>query len=416
MTRRRVVVTGLGAVTPIGVGVTPFWEGLISGRSGIGRITLIEDIERFPTQIAAEVKDFNPADFMEHKEAKRMDRFAQFAVAAARMALEDAGIDMNREDRTKVGVLIGSGIGGIRTLEEEFKVMLAKGPGRVSPFLIPMMIPDMAAGQVSIIFGAKGPNQATVSACASGSHSIGDAYKMIERGMAEVMICGGTEAGISELSLAGFSSAKALSTRNEEPEKASRPFDAERDGFVMGEGAGILILESLDHALARGARIYAEIVGYGSTGDAYHITSPPEDGEGAARCMAMALADANVRPEEVDYINAHGTSTKVNDATETVAIKRVFGHHAYQVAISSTKSMIGHLLGAAGGVEAVATVLTLYHGVIPPTINYTTPDPACDLDYVPNQPRRKEVRIAISNSFGFGGHNAVLVFKRYESA
>lgn len=411
---RKVVVTGLGVVAPTGIGREEFWANIVAGRSGIDRITLLPGVERFSTQIAGEVKDFVPERFMDRKEARRMDRFAQLAVAATRLALEDAELDLDKTDRDRVGVLIGSGIGGIRTLEQEMRVLIEKGPARISPFLVPMMIPDMAAGQVSIIFGARGPNQATVSACASGSHSIGDAFRIIQHGCADVMICGGTEASISELALAGFCAAKALSTRNDEPQRASRPFDLNRDGFVMGEGAGILILESLEHAQQRKARIYAELIGYGSTGDAYHITAPPEDGNGAARCMAMALADAGLRPEEVGYINAHGTSTKLNDACETAAIKAVFGPAAYKIPISSTKSMTGHLLGAAGSVEAVVTVLTLFSGVIPPTINYETPDPACDLDYVPNVARRQPVEVAMSNSFGFGGHNAVLVFRRWE--
>lgn len=414
MTRRRVVVTGLGAVTPLGIGVDVFWDGLLAGRSGIGPITIIQDIERFSTRIGGEVKDFKPDDFMEHKEAKRMDRFAQLAVAAAKMAVKDSGLDMSGGNAENTGVLIGSGIGGIRTLEDEIKTMVAKGPGRISPFLIPMMIPDMAAGQVSIILGAKGPNHATVSACASGSHSIGDSFRIIEHGEAEVMLCGGAEAGISEVALAGFGAARALSTRNDDPATASRPFDAERDGFVMGEGAGIIILESLEHAQARGAKIYAEIVGYGATADAYHMTAPAENGEGAARAMSMAIRDAGLKPEDIDYINAHGTSTHANDFCETAAIKKTFGEHAYKIPVSSIKSMIGHLLGAAGGVEAVATVLTLKNGIIPPTINYRTPDPECDLDYVPNKPRQQDVKVALSNSFGFGGHNAVLAFKRWE--
>ncbi|MBO2520274.1 MAG: beta-ketoacyl-[acyl-carrier-protein] synthase II [Firmicutes bacterium] len=411
MVKRRVVVTGMGAVTPLGLGVDAFWEGLVQGRSGVGPITQF-DASAFSTRIAAEVKDFDPTDFMDKKDARRMDRFAQFAVAGARMALEDAGISDN-VDWERVGVLIGSGIGGIHTFEEQCRNLFEKGPDRVSPFFVPMMIPDMAAGQVSILLGAKGHNACTVTACASGSHSIGDAFKVIQRGQADVMITGGTEAAVSALSMAGFCAARTLSTRNDEPERASRPFDKDRDGFVLGEGAGILILEELEHAKARGAKIYAEIIGYASTGDAYHITAPAPEGDGARRAMLAALEDAGVEPGDVDYINAHGTSTEYNDKFETMAIKAVFKEAAYRIPVSSTKSMTGHLLGAAGGVEAIATCKALAEQVIPPTINYETPDPECDLDYVPNQARPAQLEIAISNSFGFGGHNAVLVFRRY---
>lgn len=410
--KRRVVVTGRGCITPLGIGVTPFWEGLVAGRSGIGPITRF-DASAYSSRIAGEVKEFDPASYMDRKEARRMDRFAQFAVAGARMALEDAGLTSGF-DGERTGVLIGSGIGGIETFQEQTRVLLERGPDRVSPFFVPMMIPDMASGQVSIIFGAKAHNACTVTACASGAHSIGDAYRIIERGDADVMITGGSEAAVSPLAMAGFCSARALSTRNDDPERASRPFDKERDGFVMSEGAGILILEALDHALARGATIYAEIIGYASTGDAYHITSPEPQGDGAKRAMEAALKDAGVSPDEVGYINAHGTSTEYNDKLETLAIKRVFGEAAYKVAVSSTKSMTGHLLGAAGGVEAIAVCMALSESIIPPTINYEVPDPECDLDYVPNQARRAEIDVAISNSFGFGGHNAVLVFRRYQ--
>ena len=409
---RRVVVTGMGAVSPLGIGVDALWEGLIQGRSGVGPITSF-DASRFSTRIAAEVKDFNPTDFMDRKDARRMDRFAQFAVAGARMALEDASISDN-VDWERVGVLIGSGIGGIHTFEEQCRNLFEKGPDRVSPFFVPMMIPDIASGQVSIMIGAKGHNACTVTACASGSHSIGDAFKVIQRGQADIMVTGGTEAAVSPLSMAGFCAARTLSTRNDEPERASRPFDKDRDGFVLGEGAGILILEELEHAKARGARIYAELIGYASTGDAYHITAPAPEGDGARRAMLAALKDAGVDPSEVEYINAHGTSTEYNDKFETMAIKGVFQEHAYRIPISSTKSMTGHLLGAAGGIEAIAVCKTLYEQIIPPTINYETPDPECDLDYVPNKARKQPVRVAISNSFGFGGHNAVLVFRRYE--
>ncbi|HLS91505.1 MAG TPA: beta-ketoacyl-ACP synthase II [Limnochordia bacterium] len=409
---RRVVVTGMGAISPLGIGVDALWEGLIQGRSGVGPITSF-DASRFSTRIAAEVKDFDPTDFMDRKDARRMDRFAQFAVAGARMALEDASISDN-VDWERVGVLIGSGIGGIHTFEEQCRNLFEKGPDRVSPFFVPMMIPDIASGQVSIMIGAKGHNACTVTACASGSHSIGDAFKVIQRGQADIMVTGGTEAAVSPLSMAGFCAARTLSTRNDEPERASRPFDKDRDGFVLGEGAGILILEELEHAKARGARIYAELIGYASTGDAYHITAPAPEGDGARRAMLAALKDAGVDPSEVEYINAHGTSTEYNDKFETMAIKGVFQEHAYRIPISSTKSMTGHLLGAAGGIEAIAVCKTLYEQIIPPTINYETPDPECDLDYVPNKARKQPVRVAISNSFGFGGHNAVLVFRRYE--
>lgn len=409
---RRVVVTGMGAVTPLGIGVKALWDGLIHGRSGVGPITQF-DASAFSTRIAAEVKEFDPTDYMDRKDARRMDRFAQFAVAGARLALSDASISDN-VDWERVGVLIGSGIGGIHTFEEQCRNLIEKGPDRVSPFFVPMMIPDIASGQVSILLGAKGHNACTVTACASGSHSIGDAFRVIQRGQADVMITGGTEAAVSALSMAGFCAARTLSTRNDEPERASRPFDKDRDGFVLGEGAGILILEELEHAKARGARIYAELIGYASTGDAYHITTPAPEGDGARRAILAALKDAAIEPEEVGYINAHGTSTEYNDKFETMAIKAVFKEAAYKIPVSSTKSMTGHLLGAAGGVEAIAACMTLAEQIIPPTINYETPDPDCDLDYVPNRARPGKVDVAISNSFGFGGHNAVLVFRRYE--
>lgn len=409
---RRVVVTGMGAVTPLGLGIDALWDGLVHGRSGVGPITRF-DASAFTTRIAAEVKEFDPTDYMDRKDARRMDRFAQFAVAGARMALQDAGISDN-VDWERVGVLIGSGIGGIQTFEEQCRNLFEKGPDRVSPFFVPMMIPDMASGQVSILTGAKAHNACSVTACASGSHSIGDAFRVIQHGQADVMITGGAEAAVSALSMAGFCAARTLSTRNDEPERASRPFDKDRDGFVLGEGAGILILEELEHAKARGARIYAELIGYASTGDAYHITAPAPEGEGARRAMQAALKDAKVEPHQVGYINAHGTSTEYNDKFETMAIKGVFGERAYSIPVSSTKSMTGHLLGAAGGVEAIAVCKALAEEVIPPTINYETPDPECDLDYVPNEARRQRIEVAISNSFGFGGHNAVLVFRRYE--
>ncbi len=411
--KRRVVVTGVGVLSPIGNDRETFWNRLIRGESGIGPVTRF-DPSNFPTQIAGEVKDFDPLDYMERKEARRMDRFVQFAVAATKMAMQDAALDMEKEDPNRVGVYIGSGIGGLATWEEQHKVLLNKGPRRVSPFFIPMMIANMAAGQVSIMTGAKGPTSAAISACATGTHSIGDAFKIIQRGDADVMIAGGAEATITPMAFAGFCAARAMSTRNEEPQKASRPFDKERDGFVMGEGAGVLILESLEHAEKRGASIIAELAGYGMSSDAHHLTAPAPEGEGACRAMQQAMKDAGLSPEEIDYINAHGTSTDLNDKFETMAIKNAFGEHAQRLVVSSNKSMIGHLLGAAGGVEAIATALTVKTGMIPPTINLETPDPECDLDYVPNQARESKVRAALSNSLGFGGHNATLLFKSYE--
>ncbi len=413
MTRRRVVITGLGLVTPIGIGKDRFWNAILEGRSGVGPIRSF-DATRYPTRIAAEVLDFDPLDWMDRKEAKRNDRFVQFAIAATRMALEDADFRVTRENADRVGVVIGSGIGGATTWEEQHKILLTRGPDRVSPFFIPMLIINMAAGVVSILTGARGPNTAPVTACATGGHAIGDAFRIIQRGEADVMIAGGTEAAITELSIAGFCAMRAMSTRNDEPHKAVRPFDALRDGFVMGEGAGVVILEELGHALRRGARIYCELVGYGMSADAYHITQPDPEGEGAALAMTRCLQDAGLRPEEVDYINAHGTSTPYNDKYETLAIKRVFGPHAYRLAVSSTKSMTAHLLGAAGSVELIACVLAIHHGVLPPTVNYEVPDPECDLDYVPNRPRPAEVRVALSNAFGFGGHNATLAVRRLE--
>ncbi|PDO11206.1 MAG: beta-ketoacyl-[acyl-carrier-protein] synthase II [Candidatus Reconcilbacillus cellulovorans] len=412
---RRVVVTGMGVVTSLGRDLETFWNNLCAGVSGVSRIESF-DASSLPTQIAAEIKDFDPEAFMDRKEVRRTDRFVQFAVAAAKLALEDAGLRIgDNADPERVGVVIGSGIGGLATWEEQHLALLEKGPRKVSPFFIPMMIANMASGQVSIMTGAKGPNTAPVTACATGTHAVGDSFRLIQRGEADCMIAGGSEAAIRPIGMAGFCAARAMSTRNEEPEKASRPFDADRDGFVMGEGAGVLILESLEHALGRGARIYAELVGYGMSADAHHVTEPSPGGEGAARCMRRALEDAGVRPEDVGYINAHGTSTPVGDIAETQAIKRVFGEHAYRLAVSSTKSMTGHLLGAAGAVEAIITCLTLYRGVIPPTINLDRPDPACDLDYVPHRARAADLRVAMSNSFGFGGHNATVVFRRFES-
>ncbi len=412
--RRRVVVTGMGMVSPLAIGVEETWQALIQGKSGVARITKF-DPTGFDTQIAAEVKDFAPENFMDKKDIRRMDIFIQYAVAAATLALEDAQLKITPANADRVGVVVGAGLGGLTTLEAFHKVLLEKGPGRISPFFIPMLIVNEAPGQISMRFGAKGPNTSVVTACATGNHNIGDAWRIIQRGDADAVIAGGVEATITPLAVAGFNAMKALSTRNDEPEKASRPFDKDRDGFVMGEGSGIIILEELQQALDRGAKIYAEIIGYGLTGDAYHITAPAPEGEGAARCMAMALKSGGIEPEEVDYINAHGTSTDYNDLYETMAIKTVFKEHAKKLAVSSTKSMIGHLLGGAGGVEAIFTILTICRGIIPPTINYQTPDPGCDLDYVPNVARKASVRVALSNSFGFGGTNAVLAFKKFEA-
>jgi 3-oxoacyl-[acyl-carrier-protein] synthase II len=411
--KKRVVITGLGMVTPLGIGVEETWNALIQGKSGIRKITAF-DASDFPSQIAGEVKGFNPEDYIEPKEIRKMDRFIHFAIAATSMALKDSGLVINEENADRVGVIIGSGIGGLHTIEHYHSVLLEKGPRKITPFFIPMLVINLAAGQVSIKFGAKGPNSAVSTACATGSHAIGDAFKIVQRGDADVMIAGGTEAVITPLGIGGFTAMKALSTRNNEPERASRPFDVDRDGFVMGEGAGIIILESLDNAVKRGAKIYAEIKGYGMTADAYHITAPSPGGEGAARCIRLALKDGEIEPTEVDYINAHGTSTKYNDEFETAAIKDVFGAHAYKLVVSSTKSMTGHLLGAAGGVESVITILSIYHGIVPPTINLDKPDPECDLDYVPHKARRMEIKYALNNSFGFGGTNACLLFKKFE--
>ena len=410
--RKRVVITGVGAITPIGNTPVQYWEGLVSGRNGIGEITLF-DAHRHACRIAGEVKNFDPHDYMDRKEAKRMDRFAQFGVAAAIQAQADAQFVINDLNAEQVGVIIGSGIGGLKVLEDQQTIYLNRGPDRCSPFMIPMMIANMAAGLTAIHTGAKGPNSCTVTACAAGSNAIGDAFRLIQGGYAQAMICGGAEAAVTPLSIAGFAAARTLSTRNDDPAHASRPFDRDRDGFVLGEGSGILILEELQHALSRQARIYAEIVGYGMTCDAYHMTSPVPSGEGAARAIRMALKDAGLNPEQINYINAHGTSTSLNDSMETAAMKKALGNHAHQVAISSTKSMTGHLLGGAGGIEAVATVLAIANNRIPPTINLENPAPECDLDYVPNSSRDLDVEVALSNSFGFGGHNVTLAFKKY---
>ncbi|RUM87676.1 MAG: beta-ketoacyl-[acyl-carrier-protein] synthase II [Thermovibrio sp.] len=410
---RRVVITGMGVVSPVGSTVEKFWENIVKGKSGIGRITKF-DPEGYPVQIAAEVKDFDPNLYFDKKEVRRTDPFIQFAVGASAQAVEDSGLDGADIDRTRVGVLIGSGIGGLTTIEQQLKILWEKGPRRVSPYCVPMEIINMASGLVSIRFGFKGPNLSVVTACATGTHAIGEAFRIIQRGEADVMVAGGTESAITPLSIAGFAAARALSTQNDEPERASRPFEKNRNGFVMGEGAGILILEELEHAKRRGAKILAEVVGYGTSGDAYHMTAPAPEGEGAARAIENAIRDAGIRPEDIDYINAHGTSTKFNDLFETMAIKRVFGEHAYRVKISSIKSMIGHLLGAAGGVEVVSSVKTIETGIIPPTINYEEPDPECDLDYTPNEAAKADVRYVLKNSFGFGGTNACLILKRYE--
>lgn len=410
--KRRVVVTGLGTVNPLGIGVEETWKNIIAGKSGITRITKF-DPSGLPSQIAGEVKNFKPEEFMPAKLVSRIDTFIQYAIASTRMALEDAKLPLN-DLGTRVGVIIGVGMGGVGQIEHYTRIFDEKGYKRISPFFIPMIIPNMAAGQVAILFGAKGPNLAVCTACAAGNHAIGEAFRLIREGYADVMICGGTESLITPLCIAGFAIMKALSTKNDQPEKASRPFDVKRDGFVIAEGCGILILEELEHALKRGARIYAEIIGYGMNADAYHMTAPSPEGEGAAECMELALKDAGIKPEQVDYINAHGTGTPLNDVAETKAIKKVFGEHAYKLLVSSTKSMTGHLLGGAGGLEAVLTVLALYEGIVPPTINLEDPDPECDLDYVPNEARKADIKIALSNSFGFGGTNATIVFKKWE--
>lgn len=413
MEAKRVVITGLGAVSPVGNDVSSMWNNIVAGNSGITTVTRVNK-DDFPATVAAEVKDFDPSSFMEKKDARKMDRFTQYAVAASKMAIEDAKLDINESIANRVGVWIGSGIGGMETYEEQHNKFKERGYKRVSPFFVPMLIPDMAAGQVSIQLGAKGINSCTVTACASGANSIGDAFKVIQRGDADYMITGGTEAPITNMAFAGFSSMKALSS-NPDPKTASRPFDKNRDGFIMGEGAGILILESLDAALERGATIYGEIVGYGSTGDAYHVTAPAQGGEGAARAMQQAIDDAGIVASDIDYINAHGTSTDLNDKFETAAIKKIFGGHAYKIPISSTKSMTGHLLGAAGGIESVIAIKSITDSIVPPTINYETPDEECDLDYVPNEARKQAVNVVMSNSLGFGGHNAALIFKKYDA-
>lgn len=408
---RRVVVTGLGAVTPVGNNLEEFWRSIVAGANGIARITQIDPSD-FPCQIAAEVKGFDPSQFLDAKESRRLSRFLQFAVAASDMAIRDACLDFDTEDKERIGVLIGSGIGGLDILGEQHRRQIELGPGKVSPFLVPYMIPDMASGYVSIRHGLKGPNSCVVTACSTGANAIGDAAHIILRGEADVMIAGGVEAPITEIGVAGFCSARAVSTRNDDPEHASRPFDKERDGFVMGEGGGILVLESDEHARKRNARVYAEIVGYGMSADAFHITQPDPQADGACRSMALAMKGAGLQPTDIDYINAHGTSTPYNDRLETLAIREVFREHAYKLAVSSTKSMIGHGLGAAGAVESIACIKALQEGIIPPTINYEVPDPDCDLDYVANESRKRQIAYAMKNSFGFGGHNVTLIFKR----
>lgn len=410
---KRAVVTGIGVVSPVGNNLEEFWDNLVAGKSGVGPITRF-DTKGYTSRIAAEVKDFDPAEYIDRKEARRMDRFAQYAVAGTAMAVSNAGLDLEKLNRARCGVIMGSGVGGIETLEQQHRNLLERGPGRVSPFFIPMMISNMGAGQVAIIYGLRGFNITTTSACASSTNAIGDAFKLIQRGQADLVITGGTEAPITSLAVAGFCSMKALSTRNEDPAGSSRPFDADRDGFIIGEGAVILVLEEMEHALSRGAGILAEVTGYGASCDAHHITAPDPEGVGAAQAMRMALDDAELSPAAVDYINAHGTSTPLGDKLETLAIKDVFGDHAHRLAVSSTKSMTGHLLGAAGGLEAAVCVLAIKRGIIPPTINLQKPDPECDLDYVPNTARESVVDVALTNSFGFGGHNATLVFERFK--
>jgi 3-oxoacyl-[acyl-carrier-protein] synthase II len=413
LNKRRVVITGIGVISPIGIGKENFFQSLKEGKCGVDYITRFDTTD-FDTKIAAEIKDFDPTEYIDKKECRRMDRFTQYAVAASKMAVSDAALDINAIDNDMFGVCIGSGIGGMETLEAQHDILREKGPGRVSPFMVPMMISNIASGNISIALNAKGPNSTVVTACASATNAIGEAFVTIQRGAADIMVTGGTEASITPLAFAGFCSMKALSIRNDDPKTASRPFDKDRDGFVMGEGAGMLIVEELEHAQKRGARIYGEVVGYGASGDAYHITAPSPDAQGAYRAMLMAVKDAGIEATEIDYINAHGTSTGLNDKLETLAIKKLLGDDAKKVAISSTKSMTGHLLGAAGAIEAIACLMAINEGIIPPTINYTTPDEECDLDYVPNKARNREVKFAMSNSLGFGGHNATIMLKKFE--
>ncbi|MBN1871841.1 MAG: beta-ketoacyl-ACP synthase II [Candidatus Omnitrophica bacterium] len=416
MKARRVVITGVGIISPIGNTKEDFWQSILQGRSGVDTLKCF-DPSNFTSHIAAEVKNFDPSAYIKAKDLRRMDRFVQFAIVASSIAVSDSGLSLESEDKNRIGVYIGSGIGGLHTIEEQVMEYLKrgpeKGPSKITPFLIPMLIVNMASGMVSIVLGAKGPNSAVATACATGNHAIGDAFRIIQRNEADVMIAGGSEGAITHMGFGGFCALRALSTRNDDPAHASRPFDKERDGFVIGEGAGIVIIEELQHAINRKARIYAELIGYGMTGDAYHITAPDPEGEGAARCMEVAIKDAGIDPKEVDYINAHGTATQLNDKIETIAIKKVFGKHAYKIAVSSTKSMTGHMLGASGGAELIATSLGIKEDIIPPTMNYEFPDPDCDLDYVPNKHRKQKINVALSNSLGFGGHNATLVVRKY---
>ena len=409
---KRVVITGMGIISPLGIGVEKNWEAICQTKSGIGLITKFDTAE-FASKIAGEVKGFNPEDYMDKKEVKKMDAFIQYALASGKMAIEDSQLKIDESNADRVGVLVGAGIGGLSTIEKYHSILLEKGPKKISPFFIPMLIVNLAPGQISIYFGARGPNSSVVTACATGNHSIGEAFRIIQRGDADAMIAGGAESVITPLAVGGFCSMKALSTRNDDPERASRPFEKDRDGFIIAEGAGVLILEDLQHALKRGSNIHAEIIGFGCNGDAYHISAPSPNGVGAAKCMEISMKDAGINYDEVDYINAHGTSTQLNDMSETMAMKNVFKDHAKKVAVSSTKSMTGHLLGAAGGVEAVYSVLAIKHGVIPPTTNYEIPDPGCDMDYVPNTPREAKVEVVMSNSFGFGGTNATLIFRKF---
>lgn len=414
MSKRRVVVTGLGALTPVGLGIEEFWKNLVAGKSGAGPVTYF-DATAYDTRFACQLKGFTATDYMDRKSSQRMDPFAQFAVISSDMAMKDSGLSVKELDPDRLGVVYGSGIGGMTTYDTQFQSYMGGGPRRISPFFIPMLIPDIAAGYISIKHGLKGPNYATVSACATASHAIGDAFRIVQYGDADVMVCGGSEAPITPMGMGGFNAMKAMSTRNDAPERASRPFDAQRDGFVMGEGAGTLVIEELEHATKRGARIYAEIVGIGFTADAHHITAPPQGGEGAVRSMQRSLRDAGIQPEQVDYVNVHGTSTPLGDISETLAIKTTFGEHAKKMNISSTKSMTGHLLGAAGGIEAIAAILACVHDTIPPTINYEFPDPQCDLNYTPNTAQHRVVNYALSNTFGFGGHNATILVKKYST-
>ena len=411
--KRRVVITGMGIVSPLGIGLDDNWQAICQGKSGIGPITKFDTTE-YPAKIAGEVKNFDPDQYIDKKDLKKMDVFIQYALAAGSMAIKQSGLIIDESNADRVGVLVGSGLGGLQTIEKYHTLLLQNGPKKVSPFFVPMLIVNLAPGQISIYFGCRGPNSSVVTACATGNHSIGEASRIIQRGDADAMIAGGVESTITPLAVAGFCALKALSTRNNEPEKASRPFEKNRDGFVMAEGAGILVLENLESAKQRGASIFAEVIGFGCNADAYHITAPSPGGEGAARCMQIAIDDADIKPGDIDYINAHGTSTPMNDLSETIAMKTVFKDHVKNLSVSSTKSMTGHLLGAAGGVEAIFSILSIKHGIIPPTINYDEPDPECDLDYVPNVARKKDVRIVMSNSFGFGGTNATLIFKTFE--